>query len=733
VLHEDEHVRIEHSMRTPANDTVVVTFDPVMYGIEQAAFGGAFLRKAGVDVIAVRKKSEHFYQPLDRERFDELTSPILARYRRRLAYGSSLGAYAALYFCTHGMEMVIASSPRVSAHPRYGTPHWQRQIDFLHQAFDPEQPASSPAVVIYDPRDELDRTFVEHEVLPAWPHAQVLAVPYSGHPSNQFLAEIDFIAPFVRSLIADTPPPALDRRGRKSRSGMYLNVLATHCVRRAKPRWGRQLAERSLQVNPQQQLPLLTLGDAELALGNLDRAEELLRRFATLQPNDGFVLLSLRELERRRRATAPAVEPAEVAARPAAALAGVQALARTLAATGREVRSRPAREVVAAGLGRAVPAMKSLLGLRSAVSREDVVWCYQTLLGRGPESEEVIDWHLGSLSFRHLVERITRSPEFEQRVSRVAPAITAAPAPARPTGGAPRGARILVSGNCQTLGLAAALQGMTDAAEVHAVPAVDLADETLRAKLEPHAGRATLWVVSAGNRVAREMFAQAHAAGARLVTVPLIYFSAFHPDMCYAQHRQTLKPTVRPYSSLIAVWCYGHGLGVRETAALFQRDTFRALGYLDAWAPAAQALQRAFGETSLRDRFGEFWLRVKRQGCFMHTINHPKVDVLVHLARLVAGAAGLPLRRTLAPGELADGLNGIVWPLYPDVAQALALPDGGYCWKHIAAGEQIDGLEAYVENAFASYESQGLQRHDIEIRFQHTERLDRVLNGLTGR
>lgn len=47
-----------------------------------------------------------------------------------------------------------------------------------------------------------------------------------------------------------------------------------------------------------------------------------------------------------------------------------------------------------------------------SVSREDVVWCYRTLLGREPESEAVIDWHSRAKSFRELVEHFAGSAEF---------------------------------------------------------------------------------------------------------------------------------------------------------------------------------------------------------------------------------------------------------------------------------------------------------------------------------
>jgi hypothetical protein len=46
------------------------------------------------------------------------------------------------------------------------------------------------------------------------------------------------------------------------------------------------------------------------------------------------------------------------------------------------------------------------------VSREDVIWCYRTLLNREPESEAAIRSHSNTRSLRDLVEGFVRSPEF---------------------------------------------------------------------------------------------------------------------------------------------------------------------------------------------------------------------------------------------------------------------------------------------------------------------------------
>ena len=50
-----------------------------------------------------------------------------------------------------------------------------------------------------------------------------------------------------------------------------------------------------------------------------------------------------------------------------------------------------------------------------AVTREEVIWCYQTLLGREPESEDAVLPHLESGSFKSLVRSFVGTPEYVAR------------------------------------------------------------------------------------------------------------------------------------------------------------------------------------------------------------------------------------------------------------------------------------------------------------------------------
>ncbi len=74
-------------------------------------------------------------------------------------------------------------------------------------------------------------------------------------------------------------------------------------------------------------------------------------------------------------------------------------------------------------------AIRTLRGLGLTVSRDDVLWCFRHLLGREPESEQVVLAHSRFLRFRSLAAHIVASPEY---AGRRASAVATPPAYERP-------------------------------------------------------------------------------------------------------------------------------------------------------------------------------------------------------------------------------------------------------------------------------------------------------------
>jgi Tfp pilus assembly protein PilF len=230
---------------------------------------------------------------LTRDAFEAAVTPVAQRYARVIAYGSSLGAYAALYFGRDQPWTVIASSPRVSVHPEFGDPSWQQRGTWQHERFRADRQARCHAVILYDPYDRIDRNYLRGEVLQQFPHAEVMRIPFAGHPVNNFLGDIGFIAPYVRAVVAGEPPPQLQRRAHRVRSANYHQVLALLCVQRGHVTWAEPLARRAVELAPTRMLMQRTMGLVQLEQGRWSEAQATLETALALSPDDPYTIALL--------------------------------------------------------------------------------------------------------------------------------------------------------------------------------------------------------------------------------------------------------------------------------------------------------------------------------------------------------------------------------------------------------------------------------------------------------
>ncbi len=148
-------------------------------------------------------------------------------------------------------------------------------------------------------------------------------------------------------------------------------------------------------------------------------------------------------------------------------------------------------------------------------------------------------------------------------------------------------------------------------------------------------------------------------------------------DFWIAMPYPTENDRVRELSTTNAMYVSWPPLGADpfDAARLFTAETFRALGYFDAYRADIDPLRAAFARSSLD--FSGFWLRAKRMGVFMHTINHPRAEVLTLLAKLVAvelGATPDVLDEPIERYVIDELVRVVVWPVYPEIAVHLGVP-----------------------------------------------------------
>lgn len=279
--------------RVPAGDgqQVVVTFDSYHEppGTDRPGFGEPFFLHEKITAIHVMSHGNDWFQYSEIEQILDLIRNSCAGAERVLAYGSSMGGYAALRFAAAiGAQAALALSPQYSLDPRkvpFET-RWapdRRRIRFLKHLDGPIRPGPQ-LIFAYDDALEADRRHAE--LLTAETPMTVLALPYAGHPVGAFLNDIGLLRPLVLNALNGSFDAARFRRAahaRRTRSAHWLAHLADR-----QPAWrsacGVALARRAVTLAPDRPALLDTLARRLAAAGDFADAVATHRRAIALEP-----------------------------------------------------------------------------------------------------------------------------------------------------------------------------------------------------------------------------------------------------------------------------------------------------------------------------------------------------------------------------------------------------------------------------------------------------------------
>lgn len=194
------------------------------------------------------------------------------------------------------------------------------------------------------------------------------------------------------------------------------------------------------------------------------------------------------------------------------------------------------------------------------------------------------------------------------------------------------------------------------------------------------------------------------------VIYPKVVFAGYHPDQVFAFDRETGQsldsPLVHSHSA-IALYGYLRGYDAATIRDLYCRPVFERLGYFAVWNEAVATL--VSNEFARAFRLHERVLSWAREGCFMHSIIHPKIVVLADLAREMLSQAGAaPRWRGIGTYVHDQLIAGPVWPIYPELGEYFNL-EGEYVFKRHEPDAQ-DGrwplyldLDEFIRASLACY------------------------------
>ncbi len=285
--------------------------------------------------------------------------------------------------------------------------------------------------------------------------------------------------------------------------------------------------------------------------------------------------------------------------------------------------------------------------------------------------------------------------------------------------------RIVVSGNCQISGFAAALRLIFPDDLVYEL-LLHVTIPGAREAAEVELAAADVWIAMPSPE--NEELAVAAGPAVRRISWPNLNFNGFHPDLVYALQGPDIFRGVSDYHSAIGLWAWKRGLEPADAVHLFVPEVFDALGYFQYFITAQRMLGAEIEAAGLD--FGRFWLRAKRLGVFMHTVNHPGINVLTLVAQHVALRIGADEGILTEPLEryLEDALvTSVVWPVYPAIARYLGVAGS---FRFSVQGRQFPTLEDFL---VAQWEAYGEGKRGAVSSVRNDDELcDAVLTPLIG-
>lgn len=285
---------------------------------------------------------------------------------------------------------------------------------------------------------------------------------------------------------------------------------------------------------------------------------------------------------------------------------------------------------------------------------------------------------------------------------------------------------IVVTSNCITGGVASAIQYLCPDATVHPRPVFGGEDHT---ELFNVLRVADVWVSAFNLELAQSPVIQQVNPKLQVFKLPLFNFAAFHPDICYVKNRNTGQLTMPHYNSRIVAWCYNQGVKADNVEGMFEEAALSQLGYLDMWKRETDMLKIFFQQSDLDAEFDTLYRRFRRMGCFMHSINHPKVGVLIEISKAIVNKLGLRQIELSADVVFNDVLDGVSWPVYPGIASSLGIANGSFVFK-LGERQIVPDLSTFIKYSYEKYAADGMKPGDLEFAHAPGPKFEDAINSL---
>ena len=252
IVFEDEHIRAIYLKGS--SETLVLSFGDLITRAKGNSINAEkSLSKYEYNVIGIMPKQKSWFPAVSMLGVLAAIQPILAEFKNIVAYGGSMGGYAAIkYAKPFRMNRVVAMVPQYSINPeevedRRYTDFYDAEIngDMRIQADDISE--NCEYIIVYDPYFDLDREHYK-KIQPLIPQLHTLHLPYTGHDAIAVLANSALLHDFIERPFDKTYFYQQIRAVKKNSKFYYRSVIA-HLLGNHNEALGKILKTIDLQLD----------------------------------------------------------------------------------------------------------------------------------------------------------------------------------------------------------------------------------------------------------------------------------------------------------------------------------------------------------------------------------------------------------------------------------------------------------------------------------------------------